>query len=178
MKDPRTWLAVMALSSTIIAVAAGSAWAQHGGHGAHGPGHSHQQIDAWNKEFEAVVREGRGFGMAFAADQNGYPGPMHALELKSHLQLTPEQEVKLHALMAAMFSEARPKGAWLVERETRLRQLFAGRTADAATVLAAVAEVEAARRDVRLVHLLTHLKTREILTDAQIEIYTALRWGR
>jgi hypothetical protein len=31
---------------------------------------------------------------------------------------------------------------------------------------------------VRLVHLLTHLKTREILTDEQIATYTALRWGR
>jgi Spy/CpxP family protein refolding chaperone len=77
-----------------------------------------------------------------------------------------------------MFSEARPKGKSLLEREARLRQLFAGRKADAATVQAAVAEVEAARREVRLVHLLTHLKTREILTDAQIATYTTLRWGR
>lgn len=175
MNGTRTRLAMMALSSMIIAMAAGDAWAQHGGHS---PGHSHQQIDAWYKEFEAVVREGRGFGMAFAADQNGYPGPMHALELKSHLQLTLEQEAKLHVLMQAMFSEARPKGASLLESEARLRQLFAGRTADAATVRAAVAEVEAARREVRLVHLLTHLETREILTDAQIATYTALRWGR
>jgi Spy/CpxP family protein refolding chaperone len=175
MKGTGTRLAMMALSSTIMAVAAGNAWAQHAGHS---PGQGHQQVDAWNKEFEAVVREGRGFGMAFAADQNGYPGPMHALELKSHLQLTPEQEAKLHALMATMFSEARPKGALLLEREARLRQLFAGRTADATTVQAAVAEVEAARREVRLVHLLTHLKTREILTEAQIAVYTAVRWGR
>jgi Spy/CpxP family protein refolding chaperone len=177
MKGTGTRLAMMVLTSAIIAVAAGNAWAQHG---AHSPGHSssYQQIDAWNKEFEAVVRDGRGFGMAFAADQNGYPGPMHALELKSHLQLTPEQEAKLHTLMEAMFSEARPKGKSLLEREARLRQLFADRTADAATVQAAVAEVEAARREVRLVHLLTHLKTREILTDAQIATYTALRWGR
>jgi len=175
MNGTRTRLAMMALSATIIAFVAGNAWAQHGGHG---PGHSHQQIDAWNKEFEAVVREGRGFGMAFAADQNGYPGPMHALELQGDLQLTPEQEAKLRALMAAMFTEARPKGASLLEREARLRQLFASRTADAATVQAAVAEVEAARREVRLVHLLTHLKTREILTEAQIATYTAIRWGR
>lgn len=103
---------------------------------------------------------------------------MHALELKGHLQLTPEQEAKLQPLMAAMFSEARPKGASLLVSEARLRELFAGRTADAGTVQAAVADVEAARREVRLVHLLTHLKTREILTDAQIVTNSTLRWGR
>jgi len=37
------------------------------------------------------VGAGRGFGMAFAADQNGYPGPMHVLELKDRA----EQEGKM-----------------------------------------------------------------------------------
>jgi len=38
-----------------------------------------------------VVGAGRGVGMAFAADQNGYPGPMHVLELKDRA----EQEGKM-----------------------------------------------------------------------------------
>jgi hypothetical protein len=33
--------------------------------------------------------------MAFAADQNGYPGPMHVLELKDRLKLSAEQEGKM-----------------------------------------------------------------------------------
>jgi Spy/CpxP family protein refolding chaperone len=128
-------------------------------------------------EFEKAVREGRGFGMAFAADQNGYPGPMHVLELKDRLQLTPDQETKIKALMAIMYGESRPKSARLLEAKAGLRRLFAEGTADEATVRAAVEAVERARSEVRLVHLLTHLRTREILTDEQRRMYHEARWG-
>ena len=60
--------------------------------------------------------------------------------------------------------------------EARLRALFAGGGADEAAVRAAAAEVERARADVRLVHLLAHLKTREVLTDAQRRAYHEARW--
>ena len=113
------------------------------------------------------MRDGRGFGLAFAADQHGYPGPMHVLELKDRLGLTPEQETRVRALMQGMFAESRPKSARLLDAEARLRALFAGGGADEAAVRAATVEVERARSEVRLVHLLAHLKTREILTDAQ-----------
>jgi len=126
----------------------------HGGAGGHAEGHLAAQACA--SEFEKVVGEGRGFGLAFAADQNGYPGPMHVLELKDRLKLTADQEAKGRELMHAMFTESRPKGARL---------------------LAAVAEVERARTEVRLVHLLTHLTTRDLLTEDQRRIYHEARWG-
>jgi Spy/CpxP family protein refolding chaperone len=122
------------------------------------------------------VGEGRGFGLAFAADQNGYPGPLHVLELKDRLKLTADQEAKAQALLHAMFVESKPKSARLLEAEAKLRRLFADRAADDAAVRAAVAEVERARSEVRLVHLLTHLKTRELLTEDQRRIYHEARW--
>jgi len=145
----------------------------HGGAGAQG----HQVAQTCATEFEKVVGEGRGFGLAFAADQNGYPGPMHVLELKDRLKLSADQEAKARALMHAMFTESRPKGARLLEAEAKLRRLFAERVADEAAVRAAVAEVERARTEVRLVHLLTHLTTRDLLTDDQRRIYHEARWG-
>ena len=102
---------------------------------------------------------------------------MHVLELKDRLKLTADQEAKAQALMHAMFSESRPKGTRLLEAETKLRRLFADRTADDAAVRAAVAEVERARSQVRLVHLLTHLKTRDLLTEDQRRIYHEARWA-
>src|SRR6266446_6079291 len=141
---------VLALTLALLPL---SAAAQHAGH-PHTPGapaEGHLKAQACLDEFDAVVRDGRGFGLAFAADQHGYPGPMHVLELKDRLGLTPEQEA-------------------------RLRALFAGGGADEAAVRAATAEVERARREVRLVHLLAHLKTREILTDAQRRAYHEARW--
>jgi hypothetical protein len=44
-------------------------------------------------------------------------------------------------------------------------------------VRAAVDAVERARRDVRLVHLLTHLKTRDLLSEEQRRVYHEARWG-
>ena len=158
-----------------LAAAAAIAWAQHG-HGSMGA-ERHQVAQACATEFEKVVSDGRGFGLAFAADQNGYPGPIHVLELRARLKLTADQAAKMQELMHTMFAESRPKGARLLEAEAKLRRLFADRTADEAAVRAAVAEVERVRSEVRLAHLLTHLKTRDLLTEEQRRIYHEARWG-
>jgi len=175
----RSWPRIlMSMALVIVALlAAGSSvsWGQPG----HGGGHEggHQAAQACAVEFDKVVGEGRGFGMAFAADQNGYPGPMHVLELKDRLTLTADQAAKAQALMHAMYSESKPKSARLLEAEAKLRRLFADRAADDAAVRAAVAEVERARGEVRLVHLLTHLKTRDLLTEDQRRLYHEARWS-
>jgi Spy/CpxP family protein refolding chaperone len=169
---------VVAIGAVGLAAIATPAWTQHG---AHGPGshgaEGHRGAQACATEFDKVVGEGRGFGMAFAADQNGYPGPMHVLELGPRLALTPEQETALHAMMQSMFAESRPKSVALLEAERRLVRVFAGGRADEPTVRAAVAEVEHLRGELRLVHLLTHLRTRDLLTDEQRRMYHEARWA-
>jgi len=153
-----------------------AAGAQHGGHAARAaPGHD---AVACEREFREVIAEGRGFGLAFAADRNGYPGPLHVLELRDRLGLSAEQEAKLSALMTAMVAEARPRGAALLDAEARLERLFATGTARETEVRAAVAEVERARGAVRLVHLRTHLATRNLLTEGQRRAYHEARWGQ
>jgi len=161
------------LTAGLLGATSSVSWSQHG----HGHPGGHQAAEACSAEFDQVVGEGRGFGLAFAADQNGYPGPMHVLELKDRLQLTADQEAKAQALMQAMFAESKPKGARLLDAEAKLRRLFADRTADDPAVRAAVADVERARAEVRLVHLLAHLKTRAILTEDQRRIYHEARWS-
>jgi len=170
----RAWLLAALLLVLVPIVAA----AQHTGHQhtAGAPSEGHLRAQACLDEFDAVVRDGRGFGMAFAADQQGYPGPMHVLELKDRLGLSPEQETRVRALVDAMFAESRPKGARLLEAEARLRALFASGRADESTVRAATAEAEHARAELRLVHLLAHLKTRDVLTDVQRRHYHDARW--
>jgi len=171
----RRALVLAALLLLLVPVVAA---AQHAGH-QHTPGapsEGHLKAQACLDEFDAVVRDGRGFGMAFAADQQGYPGPMHVLELKDRLGLSPEQETRVRALVDAMFAESRPKGARLLEAEARLRALFTSDRADESSVRAATAEVERARAELRLVHLLAHLKTRDVLTDVQRRHYHEARW--
>src|SRR5262249_51616579 len=114
---------------------------------------------------------------AFVADQEGYPGPLHVLELKHHLRLSADQEREMRQLMDAMFTRSRPASARLLAAERRLRALFAERTADEVTVQRAVADVEPLRSEVRSIHLLTHVRTRDVLTDEQRRLYHAARWG-
>jgi Spy/CpxP family protein refolding chaperone len=174
MRVPLAWALVLAAPLVLVSPLD----AQHAGH-SHAPGavsDGHLKVQACADEFDAVVRDGRGFGMAFAADQHGYPGPMHVLELKDRLGLTPEQEARVRVLLQAMFAESRPKSARLLEAEARLRALFAAGSADEPAVRAAAAEVERLRGEVRLVHLLAHVKTREVLTDAQRRAYHEARW--
>ena len=175
MRERWTRILTTAVITGVALLAADSSvsWGQHG----HGHPGGHQAAQACADEFDKVVGEGRGFGMAFAADQNGYPGPMHVLELKDRLKLTADQEARAQALMHAMFAESTPKSARLLDAEAKLRRLFADRAADDAAVRAAVAEVERARGEVRLVHLLAHLKTRDLLTEDQRRLYHEARWG-
>jgi Spy/CpxP family protein refolding chaperone len=83
----------------------------------------------------------------------------------------------MRTLFDGMLAEAKPRAARLADAEARLRRLFADRAADDATVRAAVAAAETARAEVRLAHLLTHLRTRDLLTEAQRQTYQQLRWG-
>jgi Spy/CpxP family protein refolding chaperone len=174
--------APLALAAALALLTAGAVGAQSGhGHG-HQPGGSgdaqaHQRVAAYLREFDQVVADGRGFGLAFPADQNGYPGPLHVLELKDRLRLTPEQETRMRALFETMLGEARRRAARLVAAEARLQRVFAAGAADAAGVRAAVAEAETARAEVRLVHLLTHVQARDVLTETQRRTYHEIRWG-
>ena len=154
-----------------------TAGAQHAGHSAGAPHDGHRAAEACTTEFEQVIATGRGFGMAFAADQNGYPGPLHVLELRERLGLTADQVAKMETLMRDMFDQSRPKSARLLDAKAKLRRLFADGKADDGAVRTAVAEVERARSDVRLVHLLAHLRTRDLLFEQQRRAYHEARWG-
>jgi hypothetical protein len=85
----------------------------------------------------ADLNAGRGMGFALAAELNGYPGPLHAIELASDLHLSPEQVAKLKALFEAMKAETMPLGAALIAQERNLNDDFARRTITVARLEAA-----------------------------------------
>ncbi len=173
---------VITATLTGIALLATTASAQmHGAGGAHGtsssPRHGHQEAERCEARFAEVVGQGLGFGMAFTADRNGYPGPTHVIELGDQLGLTADQRARVQALREAMFSESRPASAELLQAEDRLAALFESRQATAENLGAAVERVEGLRARVRLIHLRYHLKTRETLTEQQLAAYHVARWS-
>jgi hypothetical protein len=54
-------------------------------------GQQHRPIKALSAADVEALENGQGWGLAKPAELNGYPGPLHVLELADELQLTEEQ---------------------------------------------------------------------------------------
>ena len=54
-------------------------------------------IKALSDQQIADLKAGRGMGLALAAELNGYPGPLHVLELADKLDLSAEQRTACSA---------------------------------------------------------------------------------
>jgi Spy/CpxP family protein refolding chaperone len=123
----------------------------------------------------ADLNAGRGMGLALAAELNGYPGPIHAIELAEQLRLSPDQVGKLRALFEAMKAETIPLGASLISLERQLNDSFADRTITLASLQSSTKEIGATQATLRAAHLKYHLATVDILTSEQVARYNELR---
>src|SRR5690606_4838795 len=132
-------------------------------------------IKALSNEQIAAIRAGRGMGLALAAELNGYPGPLHVLELAQPLNLTATQKQKTEQLFNEMLSEAKQRGEQLISREAELDRLFRDKKATAADIATHTEAAALAQGRLRAAHLHYHLKMMEVLTPAQIEKYQQLR---
>jgi hypothetical protein len=128
-------------------------------------------IKALSDEDVAGYLAGDGMGFAKAAELNRYPGPKHVLELAQELTLSEQQVADIQALFETMQGEAQALGARLVALEGELDESFATRVIDAAALASHLDELGEVQARLRFVHLVAHLHTTELLTDAQISIY-------
>lgn len=141
-------------------------------------GLEHRPIKALSGQQIDDLQVGRGMGLALAAELNGYPGPMHVLELADRLGLSPDQRSSVQQLFEAMKREAVPLGVRLIEQERDLDRLFASRTVTPATLSSATAAVAATQGQLRESHLKYHLSTAALLTHQQMQRYAELRGYR
>ena len=123
----------------------------------------------------ADLQAGRGMGLALAAELNGYPGPIHAIELADKLGLSPDQIVRLKQLFEAMKSETIPLGAQLIGQERSLNDAFAEKSITLASLESGTQQIGATQAKLRAAHLKYHLSTVAVLTPEQIARYNELR---
>jgi hypothetical protein len=123
------------------------------------------------------LRQGRGMGLARAAELNGYPGPRHVLDAvrAGRLQLTPDQVQRVQRLFDDMSSEAQRLGNMVIKEEWALEQAFRKGEISEADLHASVGRIAALQGDLRAVHLRAHLETRLVLSEPQIQRYNQLR---
>lgn len=118
---------------------------------------------------------GKGMELAKAAELNGYPGPMHTLELAAQLQLTAKQKTASEALMIRHKAQARTLGAQVIEAERRLDGAFATRQIDHALTARLTRDIANLQARLRAEHLQTHLAQTALLDAGQIAAYKKLR---
>lgn len=123
----------------------------------------------------ADLNAGRGMGLALAAELNGYPGPIHAIELAEQLHLSQDQLNKLKSLFESMKAETIPLGTALISQEGSLSDDFANHTVTVASLEGTTQKIGATQAALRAAHLKYHLSTVAVLTPEQITQYNKLR---
>lgn len=137
-----------------------------------------RDVKALSDQQISDLRSGKGMGLALAAELNGYPGPIHVLELADRLGLTAGQRAELQELYEAMKAEAIPVGEKLIAHERALERQFAERTVSPVALASLTADIGKTQGELRAVHLKYHLTTAALLTTAQHQKYTQLRGYR
>ena len=134
-----------------------------------------RQIKALSATEIAAYVEGKGQGFAKPAELNGYPGPMHVLELADQLALTSEQKAASKALLLKHKAEVRELGRNYVSAEAALEKLFTSRVASPESLRAAIGHSARIQSHIRSAHLETHLQQTVLLTPEQNAAYQRLR---
>ena len=138
-------------------------------------GQEQRTIKALSNEEIRDLLEGRGMGLAKAAELNSYPGPLHVLQLANQLGLSDAQRTATETLYADMRNKAQPIGQQIIEIERNLDQAFAGGPIGPAILRAQVNAIAILQGELRAVHLETHLTQHSLLTPEQISRYDMLR---
>ena len=121
------------------------------------------------------LQAGRGMGLALAAELNGFPGPLHVLELSEELGLTAKQRTDVEGMYAAMKAETIPIGERLIRDETELDRQFASHAITPASLTAVIERIGSTQGALRNAHLSYHLAMLRVLKPEQVRRYGELR---
>ena len=94
---------------------------------------------------------------------------------EGRLHLSPGQLQAVQRLFDDMVREARQLGDMILEEERALEQEFRKGTISETDLQAGVTRIAALQGQLRAVHLRTHLETRLVLSEEQIQHYNQLR---
>ena len=138
-------------------------------------GEEKREIKSLSETDIEELKNGKGWGLAKAAELNGLPGPAHLLEMKEEIHLSAKQIRVIEDLYKKMKQEAIPLGLELIELERELNNHFSNRTITDELLGILLERIAQIQKKLRYVHLSTHLETPKILTTEQIALYNKLR---
>jgi len=122
-----------------------------------------------------VLLSGEGAGQGMFAEEHGYPGPKHVLDMQKDLQLSEEQRKSVQNIFDEMKSRAKELGQAIVKIEVELNSAFADGMITEKSVRDDTEEIGRIRGKLRSVHLIAHMKTQKILNETQLAKYKKMR---
>ena len=163
------------LSIGVAAVGTSESFAA-GGH-THAPyaGQQKRVIKTLSVEDIEALQQGRGWGFAKPAELNGYPGPLHVLELNDKLGLSAVQRTKIQAIFVDMKAAAQKVGRDYLAAGQALDAAFAKGSVTAETISVLTQAAARLRAELQSVHLRAHLLTTPLLSKTQLHRYAVLR---
>jgi Spy/CpxP family protein refolding chaperone len=138
-------------------------------------GEQTREIKALSADELRAYWAGEGMGLAKAAELNGYPGPVHVLELAQQLRLTEAEKANTESVRSAMLKDATRLGNLIVEKERELDKSFADGKIDETKSRSLVGEIARLQGELRIAHLRAHLEMMRVLKPEQIKRYAELR---
>jgi len=106
---------------------------------------------------------------------NGFPGPRHILDLANELQLTEEQKENITAIYNKMKVDAVARGHEIIDIENIVNEKFENGTITDEDLRQLLLLSAQDYGNLRYVHLSTHLKMMDLLSQEQINLYNNLR---
>ncbi len=173
----------IALAVAVALAGSATARAQHPHHGQKQPsapaaqpyaGQDKRAVAMLSDEEVAGFLAGRGMGLAKSGEVNGFPGPMHVLELGDQLQLTPDQRATVKGAFDAMKAKSVALGQHYVDAEKAVDDAFKA-NASADVITARVAASSMLLGEIRMAHLEAHIAITPVLSPAQRTRYAELR---
>ncbi len=140
-------------------------------------GQEHREIRTLSEEDIRQLKNGDGWGLAKAAELNGFPGPAHLIEMEEQgaIHLSDEQDRRIRGLYREMKDRAVQLGTKLIEQERELNLLFSSGDIDKQKLRSVLSDIAATRAELRFIHLSAHLEVSAVLSPHQIERYNTVR---
>ena len=140
-------------------------------------GQINTEIRGLSEQEVSDLRQGRGMGLARAAELNGYPGPRHVLDAAQagQLALTPEQTRSAERLFDGMAREAQRLGDQILREEQDLEGEFRSGRISEADLHTRALRIASLEGELRAVHLRAHIQMRAALSAPDIQKYNTIR---
>jgi len=113
--------------------------------------------------------------LAAYADASGFPDPKQVLDLSSTLGLNDSQRKSVQTIYSEMITRAKELGQRIVGIEEEMSSAFKAGLVNEKSITDDSEQIGKLRGRLRAVYLTAHIKTKRVLTAAQIDLYQKLK---